>query len=137
MATKVRPELSKKNELWISKHRFYELKHYCLQYPEWKKQLNSIYGINANKQSTKVKTSNISDKTASTALLASELKTKIDEIDRIAKKTDVMLSDYIIKAVTEDRSYVYLKNYLNIPCSRDVYYKLYRTFFALLDKSHG
>ena len=25
-------------EYSISKHRFYELKHFCLQYPEWKQQ---------------------------------------------------------------------------------------------------
>lgn len=25
-----------KTEYTISKHRFYELKHFCLQYPEWK-----------------------------------------------------------------------------------------------------
>lgn len=28
----VRPELSKKNKYYISKHRYYELKHLCLQY---------------------------------------------------------------------------------------------------------
>ena len=26
------------SEYGISKHRFYELKHFCLQYPEWKRQ---------------------------------------------------------------------------------------------------
>jgi len=25
-----------KSEYSLSKHRFYELKHFCLQYPEWK-----------------------------------------------------------------------------------------------------
>lgn len=25
-----------KTEFTLSKHRFYELKHFCLQYPEWK-----------------------------------------------------------------------------------------------------
>lgn len=36
MATVIRPELSENNKYWISKHRYYELKHFCLQYPEWK-----------------------------------------------------------------------------------------------------
>lgn len=26
-----------KTEYQLSKHRFYELKHFCLQYPEWKR----------------------------------------------------------------------------------------------------
>lgn len=25
-----------------TKHRYYELKHYCLQYPEWKRMLSKI-----------------------------------------------------------------------------------------------
>lgn len=33
MATVIRPEISPKNKYWISKHRHYELKHFCLQYP--------------------------------------------------------------------------------------------------------
>ena len=37
MSTVIRPEISKKNLYWIPKHRYYELKHFCLQYPEWKK----------------------------------------------------------------------------------------------------
>ena len=27
---------SQNNEYWISKHRYYELKHFCMQYPLWK-----------------------------------------------------------------------------------------------------
>ena len=35
--TKIRPELSKKNELYIDKHAFYMAYHFALQYPEWKR----------------------------------------------------------------------------------------------------
>ena len=31
MATMIRPELSEKNPYWIERHRYYELKHFCLQ----------------------------------------------------------------------------------------------------------
>ena len=41
MATEIRPELSEKNPYWIGKHRYYELKHFCLQYPIWKKAYNA------------------------------------------------------------------------------------------------
>ena len=37
LRTVIRPEVSRKNRYWISKHRHYELKHFCLQYSEWKK----------------------------------------------------------------------------------------------------
>lgn len=33
MANDIRPEVSQKNPYWIGKHRYYELKHFCLQYP--------------------------------------------------------------------------------------------------------
>ena len=33
-----------KTEYALSKHRFYELKHFCLQYPEWKKLYLTIDG---------------------------------------------------------------------------------------------
>lgn len=37
MSKDVRSELSKRNKWHISKHKFLELKHFCLQYPEWHK----------------------------------------------------------------------------------------------------
>lgn len=40
-----KPELSQKNPYWIEKHRYYELKHFCLQYPIWKKAYNSLDGV--------------------------------------------------------------------------------------------
>ena len=45
MATEIRPELSEKNPYWIGKHRYYELKHFCLQYPIWKKAYNALLGL--------------------------------------------------------------------------------------------
>ena len=44
MGTNTRPELSVKNRYWLPKHRFYELKHFCLQYPEWKKLYSLLDG---------------------------------------------------------------------------------------------
>ena len=46
MATTIRPELSEKNPYWIEKHRYYELKHFCLQYPIWRKAYVSLNGFN-------------------------------------------------------------------------------------------
>lgn len=42
MGTVIRAEISKKGKWWISKHRYYELKHYCLQYKEMKEELESL-----------------------------------------------------------------------------------------------
>ena len=45
MGTTIRPELSEKNPYWIEKHRYYELKHFCLQYPIWKKAYLALDGL--------------------------------------------------------------------------------------------
>lgn len=47
-----RAELSKKNPYYISKHRYYELKHFCRQYDEWKRALVRIDGWKAFPEST-------------------------------------------------------------------------------------
>ena len=41
-----RAQLSAKNPCHIPKHRYYELKHFCLQYPDWKKALVLLDGWN-------------------------------------------------------------------------------------------
>ena len=46
MGTTLRAELSEKNPYWIEKHRYYELKHFCLQYPIWKKAYTALDGTN-------------------------------------------------------------------------------------------
>lgn len=39
-----KPELSKKSPFYITKYRYYELKNFCLQYPDWKKALEQVDG---------------------------------------------------------------------------------------------
>ena len=48
MATVIRPSVSTKNKYWIDKHRHYELKHFCLQYPTWKKTYAAIVELSAS-----------------------------------------------------------------------------------------
>ena len=49
MGTTIRPELSEKNPYWIERHRYYELKHFCLQYPIWKKASAPLWDSSKNK----------------------------------------------------------------------------------------
>lgn len=39
---KLKSELSVKNQYYIPKHRYYELRHFCLQYPEWRAARNAV-----------------------------------------------------------------------------------------------
>lgn len=137
MSTIIRPELSKRNKYWIEKHRYYELKHFCLQYPSWKKSyiLASVSrSVNGN---LAVKTDYISKPTEECALKRLFYAERIEMVERTAKDTDEFLSNYILEAVTTGASYDTLRARLNIPCSRDIYYELYRRFFWLLDKARA
>ena len=135
MSIKVRPEVSTKNPYWINKHRHYELKHFCLQYPIWKQTYLALSELNSYPAWNRISSSNtISDQTAKCAIKRIYYLERINLIEKIAKDAGEELQDYILKAVTENLSYTYLKARLNIPCGRDMFYERYRRFFWLLDK---
>lgn len=136
MATLIRPELSEKNKYWIDKHRYYELKHFCLQYPIWKKAYLALDGL--SKASSDVvcvlKSNSYSDPTEKCAIAKAYYSERISMVERATKEADPDLANYILKAVTEGFSFNYLKASLEIPCSKDTYYDRYRRFFWLLSK---
>lgn len=137
MATKIRPEISEKSKYWIDKHRHYELKHFCLQYPKWKRAYASMSKSNISSSiGERLPSTNIpGDPTAKCAMRKAYYKERIELIERTAKEADCDLYNYILKAVTEELSYTYLKSKLEIPCGRDMYYDRYRRFFWLLSNS--
>jgi len=139
MATMIRPEISLKNKYHIDKHRHYELKHFCLQYPEWKRAYADFDNPAVSLSSIeRVSTSNMpGDPTAKRAMMKARYAEKMALIEKAAKDADMYLHNYILRAVTENLSYTYLKSRLNIPCGRDMYYDRYRRFFWLLNESRG
>lgn len=137
MGTAVRAKLSEKNKYWISKHRYYELKHFCLQYPIWKQAYNALDDacISANNLRMANSSTNIpSDPTTRCVIAKMYYSDRISMVKQAAIDTDPELYVYILKAVTEGLSFEYLKTKLEIPCSRDTYYDRYRKFFWLLSK---
>lgn len=131
MGTVIRPEVSKKNQYYISKHRYYELKHYCLQYPEYKKIYNSL----CEKIPGGIISINNDDSHGMDRSLEIRQRylDQIELIEECAIMLDEVLGPYILKGVTEGRSYTYLRMHDNIPCCKDIYYELYRKFFFILD----
>lgn len=139
MATKIRAEISEKNKYWIDKHRHYELKHFCRQYPEWKKAYESFGNPSIPlSMIERVSTSNLpGDPTAKRAMMRTHYGEKMRIVEKAAKEADRYLYDYILKAVTEGLSYTYLKSKLDMPCGKDMYYDRYRRFFWLLSESRN
>lgn len=139
MTTVIRAQISEKNKYYIDKHRYYELKHFCLQYREWKKAYEACNeSLIFASQLERMPSNNIhSDLTAKYALKKTAYAEKINLIETAARESDDYLYPYILKAVTEGLSYTNLKTMYDIPCGRDMYYDRYRKFFWLLSEARG
>lgn len=133
MATIIRSELSKKNKYYIEKHRYYELKHFCMQYSSWKQKRSQICLLS----SPSFICSRKSDSMSPTEL-SSESHLYFDERIRIVEESAyeaaLDLKDFMLKSVTEEISYECLRTFWNLPCCKDVWYEMYRKFFWILDK---
>lgn len=139
MATVLRPELSIKNKYHIDKHRHYELKHFCLQYPTWKKAYIDLDNVGISLSTTeRIASGNLpGDPTARRAVAKAQLIERIEMVEKSARDADDYLWEYILKGVTENLSYTYLKTKMDMPCGKDMYYDRYRKFFWLLSKVRG
>ena len=138
MRETVRPELSKKNKYWISKHRYYELKYFCLQYPMWKKAYELLDGLQMYSYDlVYISNTDPSDVTGKCVEEREIYFDRMQTVEQAAIEADPYLASYILKAVTEGLSFNYLQTQLNIPCSRDMYYDRYRRFFWILNNSRN
>jgi hypothetical protein len=139
MSTTIRAELSEKNQYWIEKHRYYELKHFCLQYPIWKKAYAALDGLSSGHKDLAmfVVESTLGDPTAKCGVAKAYYSERMDMLKRVATMTDQFFGDYVLQGVTQGWSYDILKARLEIPCCKDTYYELYRRFFWLLNKERG
>ena len=136
MSTDIRPELSKRNKYWIDKNRYYELKHFCLQYKQWKELYCMLDGA-AKRVPDYIPssvTNRYTDPTMKAAMGALYCHDHIKMVEEAAQRTDVDLGSYILTAVTEGRSYESMLTRYSVPCSRDTFYDRYRKFFWILDK---
>lgn len=134
MSTTIRPELSVKNHYWIERHRYYELKHFCLQYPIWKKACAGLDGLARQGTGARRALSESYDPTAKAAEAREWYLDRMSIVENAAMEADTVISPYILKGVTEGCSYDHLRAKYNIPCGKDMYYDLYRRFFWLLSK---
>ena len=132
----MKSELSEKNPYWIDKHRFYELQHFCLQYPIWEKSYTMLDGLSKRQLdlATYGKTNDISNPTEKVAIKKTFYLNRMELITETAKKVDAGIAPYLIRGVTEGLSYDVMNAKKKIPCCRETYYDMYRKFFWLLNE---
>ncbi len=139
MSTNIRPEISNKKRYWLPRHRYYELKHFCLQYPSWKRALAELDGMNRSGIDTPEHnhSNTISSPVENCVEKRSYYISHIEMVERAAKESSCDLGDYVLRGVTEGLSYDCIKAKLEIPCCKDTYYDVYRRFFWILSNLRG
>ena len=135
MSTDIKAELSKKNEFYIPRERFLELKHFCKQYNTWQMMLTSWTNLYTKSIVTAEKLGhNVLDITGKTVEYREKYQKKIDMIDQAAKLADDEICDILIEGVTQGRSFNMLEaRHGGLPFSSEYYYSRYRKFFYILD----
>jgi len=123
MSTVVRPELSKSNALYISKHRYYELKHFCLQYPEWQKKCRYL------NSSSVIKPGEVGRDDSD---IYRDQMRLVDEC--INEAAEEWLRPYLRYYVIYGETYPELKTRRNIPCGKDIFYNAFRRFLYILSE---
>ena len=134
----LRSNLSDRNPYRLSKHRFYELKHFCLQYEEWRKLYHELLSeFNTTSVITIKKRTGFSTPTEDIANVMASLSFNARLVERTAYNASDELGEYIFMAVTKERSYNNLRTMYNIPCGRDYFYNLLRKFYWMLSEEKG
>lgn len=139
MATTTRPELSEKNEYHISRHRYYELLHFCRQYTEFMAERENILNTCVRPVVTPDKVKAVVSfvenmPTEKWAMKLADVDDKIKLIEETAIEADDQLSGYILMAVTSGLGFDAMKARYDVPCSRNTFYDRYRKFFWILDQ---
>ena len=138
MSTVLRPELSEKNPNFISRHRYHELKHFCMQYYEWKRALAELDGFCHQQSDTpRVHENRCDDPTEQIAVKRLYFTERIALLEETAMELDEVIGGYVLLGVTKGIPYDTIRMKLEIPCCKGKYYELYRRFFWLLDKKRG
>lgn len=120
---------------WLPAHRYLELKHFCLQYPAWKKALKK-FKMEVGTDLVRANRRNFPERpTENLGISLGEIYEKVSLIEEVARETDSKLWRWIMRAVAYGDSYGRLKEVYNIPYSRSIFLEKYRKFFWLLDKS--
>lgn len=123
----------------LDKERYLELKHFCLQYDSWKKELNNIeffHGgsiLKNNYKSGKTQKDVVYDIVARRALLRANM-AAVDKALLKAEENDIIRAN-LKECVIHGGSYAKLSMRAMIPCGRDRFYKSYRRFFYILSLS--
>jgi rhodanese-related sulfurtransferase len=123
----------------LSRHQFNTAKWYALGFNEWLDEYNrlkdSVSAISYENGDMPHAVNKTSNPTEELAERRAELRAKMDKIVACCNVAGGDLSEYLLKAVTnENVTYHTLKALMDIPCSANTFYDRRRKFYWLLAK---
>lgn len=113
-----------KTEYELSKHRFYELKHFCLQYPEWEFSYNLLDGF------SKEASQNEGDTTSRDGIRRADLQYKMTLVQETCSDICEDYRDEVFR-------YVILGIRPNLSSDQQDFWYYYRKFFWELSRRKG
>ena len=112
----------------ISRAKYNELKYFCMQYEEKKRELHKGYGLNAIVNDGLPKGNLPGNPVEGQAIRNAVLQADVDLIEHTAMEAGADVYQWLIKNVTEGVPY----EWLNVPSGRRQFYETRRYFFFLL-----
>lgn len=112
----------------ISRAKYNELKYFCMQYEEKKRELSKGNGLHAVINDGQPRGNSIGRPTEQQAIRNAMLRQDVELIEQTAIAADPEVYPWILKNVTEGLPY----EYMNVPLSRTKFYDSRRYFFYLL-----
>ena len=113
---------------WLPKQRFLTVYHHCLQYPEWRKEANSINYFGSAGDG--IKGPDVSKPVERLSDRRSRCLKKMEMVEQCCMAADGEIFEWLLQSVTEGIAF----RFLEAPCGRDYFYDRYRKFFWLLDR---
>ena len=110
-----------KSEYELSKHRFYELKHFCLQYPEWEK----LYSLSDGWQTEASKP--IGDTTSRNGIRRADLACRMEMVRNICQEVCGDYADLVF-------NYVIFGSKPHLTSGQADFWYYYQKFFWELSK---
>lgn len=112
---------------YISKHRYYELKHFCYQYHEWEKAKSNLKISPVGKFDK-----NLPDPTGDIATQIAYLDYKLETVDKCLREVAPDIYIWLKMCVVDGKSYNVLVSY-GVPCGKEYFYTRYKLFFSRLN----
>lgn len=125
---RVRKRDMKLSDYNISNKKYNELKYFCMQYAEKKKELSESYGLGAIISDGMPHGNTVGNPVEKKAIRNVMLQNDIDMIEQTAIEADPEIYPYLIENVTEGNPY----EYMSVPSGRRQFYESRRYFFYLL-----